>query len=109
MLLDSFEHRGPNGLHRCLVFDVMGPSSSTMFDYLPSSWRSPGQAGEPTENGEGRPALWVAKSVLRQILLGLDFLHKNRIVHGDLQPGNFLFSMKDLSTFRENDLVEVDP
>lgn len=108
MLLDSFEHRGPNGLHRCLIFDVMGPSSSTMFNYLPSNWRSRSKTGEQPGNGAGRPAFWVAKSVLRQVLLGIDFLHKNRVVHGDLQPGNFLFSMKDLSSFRESDLAEVD-
>ena len=34
-LLDSFEHHGSNGVHRCLVFDIMGSSSSTMFENLP--------------------------------------------------------------------------
>ena len=109
MLLDSFEHRGPNGLHRCLVFDVMGPNSSAMFNYLPSNWHPPGKSGEPSENRGGRLAFWIAKSVMRQILLGIDFLHKNGIAHGDLQPGNVLFSVKDLSTFRESDLAQADP
>lgn len=34
-LLDEFEHRGPNGLHKCLVFPPMGPSVNTMVDELP--------------------------------------------------------------------------
>ena len=43
--------------------------------------------------------------MLRQILLGLDFLHSHGVAHGDLQPGNILFSTKDLSKMTEKDLV----
>ena len=25
-LVDSFEHKGPNGLHMCMVFEVLGPN-----------------------------------------------------------------------------------
>ena len=116
-LLDSFAHHGPNGVHRCLVFDVMGPSTSTMFEHLPPSLKGPG--GEPKDlaGGEnfdrcaddrGRYPLWMAKSILRQTLLGIDFLHNNGIAHGDLQPGNILFSVKDLSSVSENQLAQVD-
>ncbi|CAG8391108.1 unnamed protein product [Penicillium salamii] len=34
-LLNEFEHRGPNGLHKCLVFEPMGPSVNTMVEELP--------------------------------------------------------------------------
>jgi serine/threonine protein kinase len=37
------------------------------------------------------------KSLLKQLLLGLDCLHSNRIAHGDLNPGNFLLSNWSLS------------
>ncbi|EJP66228.1 serine protein kinase [Beauveria bassiana ARSEF 2860] len=29
-LLDEFEHRGPNGTHKCLVFEPMGPTVNSM-------------------------------------------------------------------------------
>jgi serine/threonine protein kinase len=116
-LLDSFEHQGPNGLHRCLAFDVMGPSTSTMFENLPPKLRTLlSEPGEPVIGNDlhrdadkrGRYPLWMAKSILRQTLLGIDFLHKNGISHGDLQPGNILFSVKDLSSLHEGQLAQVD-
>lgn len=109
-LLDSFEHQGPNGIHRCLVFDVMGPNSSTMFDSLPPRLKPPTSGAKASEEPErGRYPFWMAKSILRQILLGIEFLHKSGVAHGDLQPGNILFSVKDLSTLSENELAQTDP
>ena len=34
-LLGEFEHQGPNGVHKCLVFEPMGPSVNTMVEELP--------------------------------------------------------------------------
>ncbi|KAL2885249.1 serine protein kinase [Ceratocystis lukuohia] len=34
-LLDEFEHHGPNGMHKCLAFEPMGPSVSSMVEELP--------------------------------------------------------------------------
>lgn len=108
--LDSFEHRGPSGVHRCLVFDVMGPNTSTMFTYLPPNLRPPpGRSHKPSESSRERLPFWMAKSIIRQTLLGIDFLHKSGLVHSDLQPGNILFSVKDLSDLRESDLAQSDP
>lgn len=120
-LLDSFEHHGPNGVHRCFVFDVMGPNTSTMFEKLPPSLnaRFSGQRVESSKSNEqdvsnyvdrerGRYPLWMAKAILRQTLLGIDFLHKSGITHGDLQPGNIMFSVKDLSLLSESQLAQVD-
>lgn len=106
MLLDSFEHHGLSGVHRCLVFDVMGPNSSAMLSYLPRALRPP---REPSEYREGRLPFWMAKSVIKQTLLAVAFLHRNGIVHSDLQPGNILFSVKDLSTVRESGLAATGP
>ena len=108
-LLDSFEHHGPNGIHRCLVFDVMGPSTATMFEHLPPRLKVP--RSEPEElnhQDRGRYPVWMAKSILRQTLLGIDFLHKNGVAHGDLQPGNILYPVKDLSHLREDQVAQVD-
>ncbi|KAK9364301.1 kinase-like domain-containing protein, partial [Lipomyces kononenkoae] len=74
-LLDHFEHHGPNGSHLCLI--------------LPSMMSD---GGEMTRQGKPRQAAYV-RTVSRQILLGLDFVHKRGIIHSDLQPANILFSI----------------
>jgi len=88
----------------------MGPNSSTMFNSLPRRLKPPPSEVKGSDKREhGRYPFWMAKSIIRQILLGIDFLHKSGIVHGDLQPGNILFSVKDLSTLSENELAQTDP
>ena len=105
-LIDSFTHKGPNGIHQCLVFDVMGPSTSTMIEHLPLDLRGPGP--DSTKETRGRFPLWMAKSVLRQTLLGLEFLHQNGVIHGDVQPGNILFSLRSLDALHERELAQTD-
>ncbi|KAI9747830.1 MAG: hypothetical protein M4579_007378, partial [Chaenotheca gracillima] len=97
--LDMFDHRGPNGVHRCIVFEPMGPNADSMVEELP--------ANKPKMYGKRQlyPP-WMAKSMLRQALLGLDFLHKNGVCHGDFQPGNLLFSLKDLTSVGESELSQ---
>ncbi|CAK4033986.1 serine threonine- kinase SRPK3 [Lecanosticta acicola] len=50
----------------------------------------------------------MAKTILRDALSGLAFLHKHDVVHGDFQPGNILFSLKDLDAVGEEKLCQ-DP
>ena len=38
------------------------------------------------------------RTFLRHVVLGLQFLHRNGIVHGDLQSGSTLFSIWDLNS-----------
>jgi non-specific serine/threonine protein kinase len=90
-LLDEFEHRGPNGIHKCLVFEPMGPNVNTMVEGLP----------------QFNPRLWgmkvryppeMAKKILKQSLQALAFLHENGIAHGDFQPGNMLFALDNIDS-----------
>jgi serine/threonine protein kinase len=37
------------------------------------------------------------KSLLKQLLLGVDCLHSSRIAHGDLNPGNLLLCIRSLT------------
>ncbi|KAL4922941.1 serine protein kinase [Aspergillus undulatus] len=73
-LLDHFQHDGPNGTHLCLVLPVMISDGQQM-----------------TVNGRPRQAAYV-RFISQQILLGIDFLHAQGIIHCDLQPANILVS-----------------
>ena len=97
-LRDKFLQRGPNGTHQCFVFDVMGPSASSMVKNFRVANKNSSQVF--------RYPLCMAKSILRQTLLGLNYLHANGIAHGDLQPGNLLFPVKDLTSIDETQLMQ---
>ncbi|GJJ15716.1 hypothetical protein Clacol_009994 [Clathrus columnatus] len=92
-LLDTFIHQGPNGTHRCLVFEPMGPSAESI--ELPDQ--------RPFEIIPSFSKLMV-KRIFLHTLRGLAFLHENNIVHGDIQPGNMLFSLNDITGVEENEL-----
>jgi serine/threonine-protein kinase SRPK3 len=65
-LLDNFEHIGPNGKHVCLVFKAMGPDMSKFRRLFPRS----------------RIPTPLMKSISRQLLLALAFLHDEcRVIH----------------------------
>ncbi|KAI9823540.1 MAG: hypothetical protein M1826_007696 [Phylliscum demangeonii] len=96
-LRESFTHKGPNGTHLCLAFEVMGPHLMTMTEEL-------GMRANPKGLHYGyRLPVRMAKVILRQLLLALAFLHQNNIVHADVQPGNILFSV-DLDSVPEEHL-----
>lgn len=98
-LLDEFKHTGPNGIHTCLVFEPMGPSVSSMVEDL--------EAFKKYRPGvKVRYPVWMAKRILNQVLCGLVFLHQNGVAHGDLQPGNMLFTLKDLGDVEDDKLKQ---
>ncbi|KAH7267771.1 kinase-like domain-containing protein [Fusarium redolens] len=92
-LLDEFEHKGPNGTHKCLVFEAMGPSFCQMLLDPPGRSR--------TRHDKMQYPLQTAKHILRDVLKGLSFLHKNGISHGDFQPGNALFPLNQIDSYDE--------
>ncbi len=73
--LDRFYHQGPNGLHMCMVFELLGCNLLSVvkhynFQYIP---------------------IPVVKSMVLQIFIALDFLHRQcSIIHTDLKPENIL-------------------
>jgi serine/threonine-protein kinase SRPK3 len=77
-LLDHFEHTGPNGVHVCLVFEALGESVlSTIKRY----------------QYRGLP-IHIVKQITKQVLLGLDYLHREcGVIHTDLKPENVLISI----------------
>ncbi|CAK7263652.1 serine/threonine protein kinase, CMGC [Sporothrix epigloea] len=80
-LLDSFEHKGPNGTHVCMVFEVLG---ETLLGLI-KKW-----------NHRGIP-MPLVKQITKQVLLGLDYLHREcGIIHTDLKPENVMIEIGDV-------------
>ncbi|KAI4157729.1 MAG: hypothetical protein LQ342_008047 [Letrouitia transgressa] len=98
VLRDRFWHEGPNGRHQCMVFDAMGPSAASMVDNFPATAKK--------FESRYRYPLWMARLILRQTLHGLAYMHSNGVAHGDLQPGNLLFAIRDLTMVDEKLLVQ---
>lgn len=93
-LLDSFEHHGPNGKHVCIVFEVLGASISMVLDCNP----------EYFHGGLSLFPKWMAKSILRQVLIGICFLHSHGVIHGDIHLNNILFEAPNLDSYTVEDL-----
>jgi serine/threonine protein kinase len=99
ILLDEFQHEGPNGKHQCLVFEAMGATAASLVEELPEN--------KPKMYGKvERYPKWIAKKILLHALRGLAFLHRNGVVHGDIQPGNLLFSIQGIDNIEEDELVQ---
>ncbi|XP_051271106.1 SRSF protein kinase 1b isoform X1 [Dicentrarchus labrax] len=79
-LLDDFKISGMNGTHVCMVFEVLG--------YHLLKWII-------KSNYQGLP-LPCVKSIIRQVLQGLDYLHtKCKIIHTDIKPENILLTVNE--------------
>eukprot|EP00668_Euglena_longa_P008300 GGOE01009986.1.p1 GENE.GGOE01009986.1~~GGOE01009986.1.p1 ORF type:complete len:715 (+),score=150.96 GGOE01009986.1:58-2202(+) len=77
-LTDHFEHKGPNGQHVVMVFEVLGENLLELimkYDY------------------KGIPVP-IVKSITRQVLVALDYLHRElQIIHTDVKPENVVVAM----------------
>lgn len=100
-LLDEFEHHGPNGVHKCLVFEPMGPSVNRMVEELP-------QFQPRKRYMKVRYPPPMAKSILKQSLQALAFLYEQGTAHGDFQPGNMLFTVNDINSVPEDVLRQEE-
>ena len=89
--LDSFTFDGPNGKHLCLVFEPLGRSLEDVIDSASRYLRDPSY--NPGIYGTKKWSARFAREVCRQLVLGLDYLHSQKIMHRDIQPGNILLGL----------------
>eukprot|EP00933_Yihiella_yeosuensis_P018025 TRINITY_DN14962_c0_g1_i1.p1 TRINITY_DN14962_c0_g1~~TRINITY_DN14962_c0_g1_i1.p1 ORF type:complete len:626 (-),score=194.35 TRINITY_DN14962_c0_g1_i1:156-2033(-) len=76
-----FWHSGPNGRHKCMVFQVMGENLLALvkhFDY------------------NGLP-LALCRRLARHTLLGLEYIHERGVLHTDVKLENVLIQRHDMA------------
>eukprot|EP01045_Picozoa_sp_COSAG04_P023061 COSAG04_NODE_2686_length_3739_cov_3.724176_5_plen_301_part_00 len=77
-LLDNFVHTGPNGLHVCMVFEMMGQNLLSLIKYF-------GYGGIPLD---------AVRQISQQVCEGLHYAHtKCNLIHTDLKPENVLLCL----------------
>ncbi|SAM84511.1 related to dis1-suppressing protein kinase dsk1 [Ustilago bromivora] len=88
-LLDHFRHKGPNGSHVCMVFEVLGENLLGLIKRYQ-------HRGVPPH---------IVKQIAKQVLLGLDYMHQEcGIIHTDLKPENVLICIDDVEAVVEAEL-----
>lgn len=66
-ILDHFSLQEPNGTHESIISECLGPSVADMVEDRLSEQRLPGS---------------VAKSIIKSVIEGLQYMHNQNIVHG---------------------------
>lgn len=89
--LDHFRHKGPNGNHVCMVFEVLGENLLGLIK---------------RHQTKGVP-IGLVRQISKQILLGLDYMHRAcGVIHTDLKPENVLVCIDDVENVILNELAQ---
>ncbi|KAH8804300.1 kinase-like protein [Flagelloscypha sp. PMI_526] len=89
--LDHFRHQGPNGIHVCMVFEVLGENLLGLIK---------------RNQNKGVP-IHIVRQIAKQILLGLDYMHRCcGVIHTDLKPENVLIAIENVEDIIEGELVK---
>ncbi|KAK1222733.1 serine/threonine protein kinase, CMGC [Marasmius sp. AFHP31] len=92
--LDHFRHKGPNGTHICMVFEVLGENLLGLIRRFQT-------------RGVPMP---LVKQIAKQVLLGLDYMHRCcGVIHTDLKPENVLISIDNVEDIIRAELAANPP
>jgi serine/threonine-protein kinase SRPK3 len=108
--LDHFRHKGPNGTHVCMVFEVLGENLLGLI-------KRHQNRGVPHD---------IVRQIAKQILLGLDYMHRCcGVIHtgtssitrlylltkafADLKPENVLIAIDDVESLINAELTSSTP
>ncbi|TEB28286.1 kinase-like protein [Coprinellus micaceus] len=90
--LDHFKHKGPNGTHVCMVFEVLGENLLGLIK---------------RHQNKGVP-MPLVKQIAKQVLLGLDYMHRCcGVIHTDLKPENVLICIDDVEAVISSELASA--
>ncbi|KAL9022402.1 MAG: hypothetical protein Q9185_000443 [Variospora sp. 1 TL-2023] len=89
-LLDEFIIDGPNGPHVCLVIE---PAACSVADSKEGGihWQFP---------------LKAAREIAAKVIMGMDFIHRAGIVHGDLHTRNIFFKISNVDRLSTGELYQ---
>ncbi|KAK8093191.1 uncharacterized protein PG998_014592 [Apiospora kogelbergensis] len=104
---DSFTIQGSRGAHLCTVVEPLGCFISQL---VGEAYSKRAELNEEDEQRAAPGDPWsvkFARRACRQVLVGLDYLHKRRIAHRDIAGRNICFALPyDLSALDENKIME---
>ncbi|KAI0067947.1 kinase-like protein [Artomyces pyxidatus] len=81
--LDSFSHSSISNTHICIIFEPLGENLLSLIE----------------KNRRKGVAPCIVKSIARQVLLGLQYLHEEcDLVHTDIKPENIMMSIPDIES-----------
>ncbi|KAF8992542.1 kinase-like domain-containing protein [Cyathus striatus] len=93
-IYDTFIIEGPNGTHHCIVTEILG---ITLAEDVTEVYGHNNDHFPPN----------ITKKVAGQVALGVAYLHKCGIVHGDLHLKNVLFYSPTLQNASLDELTEI--
>ncbi|KAI1074009.1 kinase-like domain-containing protein [Whalleya microplaca] len=88
--LDQFSITGPNGEHYALVYPVLGPRVSRLFNKVNDSDLDV-----------------TLRQVATQVTQAMSILHSHGICHGDFRPANILARISNLDGLSEEELFRL--